>query len=61
MSTFIGKTLGYGVQSVAYAKIADALNPQGVILIRTGAKYGSKIFRYTAKNYVRVDFKSNKY
>lgn len=50
--------MGYAVQVVAYAKIAEALNPQNVILIRTGAKYGSKIIQYTVKNYVRTDFKT---
>ena len=58
IGTFIGKTLGYAVQGVAYSKIAEALNPQSVILIRTGTKYGSKILKYTAKKYVRTDFKS---
>lgn len=58
IGTLIGKTLGYAVQGVAYAKIAQVLNPQSVILIRTGAKYGSKIIQYTAKNYARTDFKT---
>ena len=58
IGTFIGTTLGYAVQGVVYCYIAEALNPQSVILIRTGARYGSKILQYTAKNYVRTDFKS---
>jgi hypothetical protein len=58
IGTFTGKTLGYAVQGVAYYKIAEALNPQSVILIRTGTKYGIKILNYTAKKYVRTDFKS---
>ena len=58
IGTFIGKTLGYVVQGVAYCKIAEALNPQSVILIRTGTKYGIKILKYTSKKYVRTDFKS---
>lgn len=58
IGTFIGKTLGYAVQGVAYAKIAEALNPQSAILIRTGARYGIKTLKYVSKNYVRTDFKS---
>jgi hypothetical protein len=58
IGTFIGKTLGYLVQGVAYAKIAEVANPQSVIFIKVGTKYGSKILQYTAKNYVRTDFKS---
>jgi len=58
IGTFIGKTLGYTIQGVAYVKIAQALNPQSVILLRTGAKYGCKVLQYTAKNYVRIDFKN---
>ena len=58
IGTVIGKTLGYAIQGVAYAKIAEALNPQSAILIGTSKKYGSKILQYAAKNYVRTDFKS---
>jgi hypothetical protein len=58
IGTFIGKALGYAVQGVAYVKIAEALNPRSVILIRTGEKYGSKIIQYTDKNYIRTDFKT---
>ena len=58
IGTLIGKTLGYAVQGIVYSEIASALNPQSVILIRTGAKYGSKILQYTAKNYIRTDFKT---
>lgn len=58
IGTFIGTTLGYVVQGVAYAKIAEALNPQSVILLKTGVRYSSKIIQYTAKNYVRTDFKT---
>jgi hypothetical protein len=58
IGTFIGKTLGYAVQGVVCSKIAEALNVQSAILIRTGTKYGIKILKYTAKKYVRTDFKS---
>lgn len=58
IGTLIGKTLGYAVQGVVLYKIAAVLNPQSVILIRTGTKYGIKILKYTAKKYVRTDFES---
>jgi hypothetical protein len=58
IGTFIGKTLGYAVQGIAFTKIAKVLNPQSVVLIKTGAKYGSKIIQYTAKNYIRTDLKT---
>ena len=58
IGTVIGKTLGYMVQGVVYCKIAEALNPQSVILIKTGTKYGINLIKYTSKNYVRTDFKS---
>ena len=58
IGTVIGKTLGYAVQGIVYSKIAEALNPESVIVIRTGLKYSSKILRYTAKNYVRTDYKN---
>jgi len=40
IGTFIGKTLGYTVQGVIYSKIIEATNPQSLILIKTGTKYG---------------------
>jgi len=62
IGTIIGKTLGYAVQGLAYCKISEVLvqniNPQSVILIKTGTKYGLKLINYTSKNYVRTDFKS---
>ena len=58
IGTVICKTLGYAIQGVAYAKIAEALNPQSAILIRTGTRYGVKIIKYTSKNCVRTDFRS---
>jgi hypothetical protein len=58
IGTIIGKTLGYAVQGVAYCKIAEAMNLESVILIKTGTKYGLKLINYTSKNYVRTDFKS---
>lgn len=58
IGTIIGKTLRYAVQGVAYCKIASAMNPQSVILIKTSTKYGLKLINYTSKNYVRTDFKS---
>ena len=36
IGTLVGKTLGYAVQDIVYAKMADALNTQSVIAIRTG-------------------------
>ena len=54
IGTFIGTTLGYAVQGVVYGKMVQELNPSSVVLIRIGAK----IIQYTAKNYVRTDFKS---
>ena len=57
IGTFIGKALGYTVQGLAYAKIAEVMSPQSIIIIRTGTKYGSRIIDYTARKYVRTDFK----
>ena len=58
IGTFIGKTLGYAVQGFVYSKIASAINPQSVLLIKTGTKYGIRLIKYTSNNYVRTDFKS---
>ena len=58
IGTVIGKTLGYAVQGFVYSEIANAINPQSVLLIRTGTKYGIRLIKYTSKNYVRTDFKS---
>ncbi len=58
IGTVIGKTLGYAVQGFVYCELANTFSPQGVILIRTGAKYGLKLIKYTSKNYVRTDFRS---
>lgn len=58
IGTVIGKTLGYAVQGFVYSEIANSINPQSAILIRTGTKYGIRLIKYTSKNYVRTDFKS---
>ena len=46
------------MQGVVYSEVANAINPQSAILIRTGAKYGIRLIKYTSKNYVRTDFSS---
>lgn len=58
IGTIIGKTLGYAVQGVVYCKIAEAINPQSVILIKTSTRYGIKLIQHTSKNYIRTDFRS---
>lgn len=58
IGTLIGKTMGYAVQGFIYSEIASAINPQSVLLIKTGTKYGIRLIKYTSKNYVRTDFKS---
>lgn len=58
IGTVIGKTLGYAVQGFIYSEVANAINPQSVILLKTGTKYGIRLIKYTSKNYVRTDFKS---
>jgi len=58
IGTVIGKTLGYVIQGFVYCEIADAINPQSVVLIKTGTRYVIKLIKYTSKNYVRTDFKS---
>ena len=58
IGTVIGNTLGYAVQGFIYFEIANALNPQSVLLIKTGTKYGIRLIEYSSKNYVRTDFKS---
>ena len=62
IGTVIGKTLGYAVQGFVYSELATAINPQSAVIIKTGTrfgiKYGIKLARYTSKNYVRTDFKS---
>lgn len=58
IGTIIGKTLGYAVQGIVYSEVANAINPQSAILIKTGTKYGIRLIKYTSKNYVRTDFKS---
>ena len=57
IGTVISKTLGYAVQGFIYFEIANALNPQSVLLIKTGTKYGIRLIEYSSKNYVRTDFK----
>lgn len=60
IGTVIGKTLGYAVQGFVYCELAQSMSmtPQGLILIKTGTKYGIKLIKYTSKNYVRTDFRS---
>ena len=58
IGTVIGKTLGYAVQGFVYSEIANAINPPSVILIKTGTNYGIRLIKYTSKNYIRTDFKS---
>ena len=58
IGTIIGKTVGYTVQGFLYSEIARKINPQSVILIKTGTKYGVKLIKYTSKNFVRTDFNS---
>ena len=58
IGTVISTSLGYMVQGAVFSTIAEAINPQSALLIRTGTKYGIKLIKYTAKNYARADFKS---
>jgi hypothetical protein len=58
IGTIIGKTMGYAVQGVVYCKIAEAISPESVLLIKTTAKYSVKLISYTSKNYIRTDFRS---
>jgi hypothetical protein len=58
IGTLIAKTLGYAAQGLVYSKIAEGLNPQSAILLKTGTQYGIKLIKWTSKNYVRTDFKS---
>ena len=58
IGTVIGKTLGYAVQGFVYSEMANAINPQSVLLIKTGTKYGIRLIKYTSNNYVRTDFNS---
>jgi len=58
IGTVIGKTLGYAVQGFVYSEVANVINPQSVLLIKTGTKYGIRFIKYTSKNYVRTDFRS---
>ena len=58
IGTIIGTTLGYAAQGFVYSKIATAINPQTALLMKTGAKYGIRVLRYTSKTYLRTDFKS---
>ena len=45
ISIVIGKILGYAVQGFVYSKIANAINPQSVLLIKTGTKYGTRLIK----------------
>ena len=58
IGNIIGKTLGYAVQGFVYSEIATAINPQSAMLIKAGTKYGIRLIKYTSKNYIRTDFKS---
>lgn len=58
IGTIIGKTVGYATQAFVYYEVAKVITPKGVILIKTGTKYGTRLIKYTSKNYIRTDFKS---
>ena len=58
IGTIIGNTLGYAVQGVVYSELANAMNPQSVILLKTGTKYGIRLIKYASKNYIRTNFDS---
>ena len=58
IDTIIDKTLGYTVQGFVYSKVVNAINPQSLILIRNGTKYGIILIKYVSNKYVRTDFKS---
>lgn len=58
IGTIIGKTLGYAVQGFAYSEAASFVGPTNVVLMRAGLRYGIKLIKYTSKNFVRTDFKS---
>ena len=45
IGTIIGTTLGYAAQGFVYSKIANAINPQSVLLIKTGTKYGTRLIK----------------
>jgi hypothetical protein len=34
------------------------MNPQSVILLKTGTKYGIRLIKYASKNYIRTNFDS---
>lgn len=46
------------MQGFACCKIANAMSPQSVILIKTDTKYSIRLIQYTSKNYVITHFKS---
>jgi len=58
IGTFISKTLGYYMPGVVFSEITNAINPQSALLIKTSTKYGIRLIKYTSKNHVRRNFKS---
>lgn len=58
IGTIIGKVVGYTFQGILYCKVATAVSPKGVILLRAGTKCGMTVLRYTSKKYIRTDFRS---
>lgn len=61
IGTAIGTTLGFAVQGVIYARVADVISAPrapSALLVRCGVKYGVKLVKFTCKNYVRTDFSS---
>ena len=62
IGTIIGKLLGFAVQGLLYGGAAAMINPENVVVIqagtRFGLKYSLKFFRYTSKNLVRTDYSS---
>lgn len=62
---FIGKTLGYAVQGLAFSKVSAAvegLTPVNLVFVRAGVKcgikYSVKLVNYTCENHIRQDFSS---
>lgn len=53
IGTAIGKFAGYTFQGILYSKLATAISPKGVILLKSGVK----IIKYTSKAYIRTDFR----
>lgn len=58
IGTIIGKITGYAAQGFMYSKLAQAVSPTGVVVVRASVKYGGKLIKYTSKNYIRTNFSS---